>query len=169
MTMATLSGTDLPPTIDLARQFAVSPTVAFGRAERYMNAEGSFVQANGALGAPTFAQASEDESIPPKAVMGELPMDAMGHQTERAGLPKDLADLAASVLHHLQEVQARNRELTQQLTETMEAHRRDAVELIAAETREMATKEDLERALTYIARLQTQLAYFRRSWWRRLW
>jgi DNA-binding Lrp family transcriptional regulator len=47
-----------------------------------------------------------------------------------------------------------------------EAHRRDAMELTAAEMREMGTKVELERALFDIAALERQIASLRRPWWR---
>jgi hypothetical protein len=48
------------------------------------------------------------------------------------------------------------------------AHQRDAVDLAAAEMREMGTKAELERALDDVAVLKEQLrlARQRRSWWR---
>jgi hypothetical protein len=48
-----------------------------------------------------------------------------------------------------------------------EAHQRDAVELAAAEMREMGTKAELERALTDVAVLKRQLTAEQRPWWRR--
>jgi DNA-binding Lrp family transcriptional regulator len=47
-----------------------------------------------------------------------------------------------------------------------ESHQRDAVDLTAAEMREMGTKAELERALLGIAALKRQIASLRRPWWR---
>jgi hypothetical protein len=48
-----------------------------------------------------------------------------------------------------------------------EAHQRDAVDLAAAEMREMGTKAELERALLDIATLEKQVTLGRRWWHRR--
>jgi DNA-binding Lrp family transcriptional regulator len=59
----------------------------------------------------------------------------------------------------------------QETLEVKEAHRRDAMELTAAEMREMGTKAELERALADVAVLQDQLRSMKPSpqpWWKRL-
>jgi DNA-binding Lrp family transcriptional regulator len=53
-----------------------------------------------------------------------------------------------------------------EVVEAKEAHRRDGMELTAAEMREMGTKAELERALSDIAALERQIASLRRPWWR---
>jgi DNA-binding Lrp family transcriptional regulator len=53
-----------------------------------------------------------------------------------------------------------------EVVEAKEAHRRDAVELAAADMREMGTKAELERALFDIAALEHQIASLRQPWWR---
>ncbi len=76
------------------------------------------------------------------------------------------------------EAQARIADLTDQLLAAKEAHRRDAMDLAAAETRDMGTKAELERALAdrltlqqqalaRTASLQRQLAEHRRPLWRK--
>jgi chromosome segregation ATPase len=53
-----------------------------------------------------------------------------------------------------------------EVVEGKEAHRRDAMDLTAAEMREMGTKAELNRALLDIAALERQIASLRRPWWR---
>jgi hypothetical protein len=53
-----------------------------------------------------------------------------------------------------------------EVIEAKESHKRDERELVAAETREMGTKVELERALFDIAALERQIASLRRPWWR---
>jgi hypothetical protein len=54
----------------------------------------------------------------------------------------------------------------QETLEAQEAHRRDAMELAAAEMREMGTKAELERALADIALLEQKMVQpARQRWW----
>jgi hypothetical protein len=90
-------------------------------------------------------------------------------QPERAfALVEQLIPLTERLLTDFREAQGRIRELTDQLVQAKEDHRRDAMELAAAETREMGTKAELERALAHVAALQKQLHQRRKAWWRRL-
>lgn len=85
----------------------------------------------------------------------------IGGERANAALEIALASLA--------DAQARVRELTDQLVEAKDAHRRDAIELAAADMREMGTKAELERALADIAELRSQVADAHQPWWRRMW
>jgi hypothetical protein len=75
--------------------------------------------------------------------------------------------IAEQFLTQLGEAQDRIRTLTDQLTEAMDARRQDAMDLVAAETREMGTKAELERALADLAALERIIAHFRRPLWRK--
>lgn len=91
-----------------------------------------------------------------------------GERTPRTQYPERANVLAEQALASLADAQARVRELTDQLVEAKDAHRRDAAELAAAEMRELGTKAELERALAEIADLRGQLGQSQRSWWRKL-
>ncbi len=60
----------------------------------------------------------------------------------------------------------------QETLEAKEAHRRDAMELTAAEMREIGTKAELERAIIDLEALKRNLLMMqrreKRSWWRRV-
>lgn len=92
-----------------------------------------------------------------------------GERTPRTPEPERANALAEQALASLADAQARVRDLTDQLIETKNAHRRDAAELAAAEMRELGTKAELERALVDIAGLRDQLDQARRSWWQKVW
>ncbi len=53
-----------------------------------------------------------------------------------------------------------------EVVEAKGAHQRDAVDLAAAEMREMGTKAELERALLDVAALHRQIASLGQPWWR---
>lgn len=101
---------------------------------------------------------------------GEQPQRVKGERYPRTQPPEQVNALAEKFLANLSEAQERIRALTDQLIEAKEAHRRDAMELAAAEMREMGTKAELERALVDVAVLKEQLRIImkrqRRSWWR---
>jgi hypothetical protein len=80
-------------------------------------------------------------------------------------LVEQLIPMTERLLIDYREAQSRIRELTDQLMAAKEAHRRDAMELSAAEAREMGTKAELERALADIAAQEGQTVTQRR-WWR---
>lgn len=71
-------------------------------------------------------------------------------------------------LANLTDSQNHVRQLTSQLVEAKEAHRRDATELAAAVMREIATGAELERALLAVAELQERLSQAQKPWWRRM-
>lgn len=167
--MTRLENTERPIAADLARRVGVSLTPVPVKAEYKTEVESSHSDTSIGSQTPVLVQTPVSELNKPKPVSGDRPMHANGQQGKAANAPVSLTELAASVLHHLGDVQARNRELTDQLADVMEAHRRDAMELVAAETREMATTEELERALRSITDLRAQLAWSRRSWWKKLW
>jgi flagellar biosynthesis GTPase FlhF len=88
-------------------------------------------------------------------------------QPERANADNDrLLDALSEAVSLLRPAQEHIERLHQQLIEAKEAHHRDAVDLAAAEMREMGTKAELERALFGIAALKRQIASLRRPWWR---
>jgi flagellar biosynthesis GTPase FlhF len=88
-------------------------------------------------------------------------------QPERANADNDrLLDALSEAVSLLRPAQEHIERLHQQLIEAKEAHHRDAVDLGAAEMREMGTKVELERALFGIAALKRQIASLRRPWWR---
>lgn len=117
---------------------------------------------------------------PSDTVRVEIPADDLaervgGEQPERNGRERSPRTregeqpnaIAEQMLASLTEAQARIRHLTDQLIEAKEAQGRDAAELAAAETRELGTKAELERALADLAALERQLASYRRPLWRK--
>jgi DNA-binding Lrp family transcriptional regulator len=89
------------------------------------------------------------------------------NQPERANMGSDrLLDALSEAVSLLRPAQEHIERLHEQLIEAKEAHRLDAVDLTAAEMREMGTKAELERALFDIAALERQIAALRRPWWR---
>lgn len=116
----------------------------------------------------------------PLADLNEYPERDTGEHTGRSGgerkgerTPRTIGGEQANAvlelaLTNLADAQARVRELTDQLVEAKDAHRRDAMELAAADMREMGTKAELERALFDIAELRNQLAHAQRPWWRKI-
>jgi hypothetical protein len=167
LTVATLDDTDRPTTADLTRRLGVTLAAMPITAEVAIDGAGLFAKSDVAPTDPVRGRTASPETEASEAITGEPAMQDTGQRTKAAGVPDHLTDLAASVLQHLREVQAHNRELTEQLAELTEAHRRDAMELVAAETREMATKEELERALAAITGLQHELARSRSPWWKK--
>jgi hypothetical protein len=100
------------------------------------------------------------------------------HPEQSFALVEQLIPMTERLLIDYREAQSRIRELTDELIAAKEAHRRDAMDLAAAETREMGTKAELERALAdrltlqqqalaRTASLQRQLAEHRRPLWRK--
>jgi flagellar biosynthesis GTPase FlhF len=89
------------------------------------------------------------------------------HQPERVNTDSDrLLDALSEAVSLLRPAQEQIERLHQEVIEAKDAHRRDAMELTAAEMREMGTKAELERALLDIAALERQIASLRRPWWR---
>jgi hypothetical protein len=89
------------------------------------------------------------------------------NQPERVNAARDrLLDALSEAVSLLRPAQEHIERLHQQPVEAEKAHRRDAVDLTAAEMREMGTKAELERALFNIACLERQIASLRRPWWR---
>ena len=81
--------------------------------------------------------------------------------------PERVLQLLASAISLLKPAQDQIERLHAELMEAKEAHRRDAMELAAAETREMGTKADLERALHHVDVLRRRLAKANRPLWRK--
>ncbi len=92
-------------------------------------------------------------------------------QAEQVNTTTDrlLASLSEAV-SLLRPAQEQIERLYTQLVEAKEAHHRDAMELAAAEMREMGTKAELERALADLAALEQRVLGHRngrrRAWWR---
>jgi flagellar biosynthesis GTPase FlhF len=93
-------------------------------------------------------------------------------QPEQANATTDRALAALSeAVGLLRPAQEQIERLHGQLMEAKAAHHRDAMELVAAEMREMGTKAELERALADVAALKHQIVSWQqhqRPWWRRL-
>jgi DNA-binding Lrp family transcriptional regulator len=93
-------------------------------------------------------------------------------QSPRTRDPEQVNAIAEQFLTQLAATQERIQALTDQLLEAKEAHRRDAMELAAAETRELGTKAELERTEGELVQLKMQLVMLnhrlkreRMSWW----
>lgn len=108
----------------------------------------------------------------PELVGDEQPQGVAPERLPRTRTPERENALAEQMLASLTEAQGRIHNLTEQLLNAKEAHRRDAMELAPAEMRELGTKAELERALVDVEVLKKQLrllmAEQRRSWWRRV-
>lgn len=107
-------------------------------------------------------------------VGGERRATVQGERTlrtiapERANeSPERVLELLAAAISLLKPAQDQIERLHAELMEAKEAHRRDAMELVAAETREMGTKADLERALHHVDVLRRRLAKANRPLWRK--
>jgi hypothetical protein len=161
-----LDNTEKRSTADLTRRLGV--TLAAVPTTGQVQPAGPCAETSAGSQDPEPARVEQPEIEASEVITGEPPMQDRGQQSEAAGVPHYLTELASGVLQHLREVQTRNRELMDQLAAAMEAHRRDAMELVAAETREMATNEELERALITITNLRRELAESRRLWWTKL-
>lgn len=169
MNVTGLKDIDKPITADLARRVGVSLTPAMSEAECKAQVKARRTDAIIGSQTPMPVQTLISDLNEPKPFTSDRLLHGNDQQGEAASESANLVEFAASVLQHLSDVQKRNRELTGQLTDAMEAHRRDSMELVAAETREMAVMEDLERALRDIEHLQTQLAWSRQFWWNKFW
>ncbi len=80
-------------------------------------------------------------------------------------------DKLNSINYELAGVQVEMLAAKQETLEAKEAHRRDSMELTAAEARELGTKAELERALADVEALKEQLGLIasqRQPWWRRM-
>lgn len=176
MNLNTLGTTERLTIADLAHRLGVSPAAARIQAKRAARTGECRIIRGGRPSDPVLVEVVRPR--PAAAAAGGV-QEVEPAQGEPAGTggnspsqpaplsAAEMAGLAGRVLTYLSEVQARNRELVDQLTEAKEAHRRDTMELIGAEMREMATKEDLERALDQIARMRRELAKLKQPWWRR--
>lgn len=100
---------------------------------------------------------------------GERPERKQGERQPRTSPPEQVNASLERALASMADAQTRVRELTDQLIEAKDAHRRDAAELAAAEMRELGTTAELERALADIAELRDQLSRSQRPWWRKIW
>lgn len=87
---------------------------------------------------------------------------------ERANAADDrLLDALSEAVSLLKPAQEQIERLHAELMKAKEAQRRDAMELVAAEMREMGTKAELEQALADLAVMQRQLALSNRPLWRK--
>ncbi len=103
------------------------------------------------------------------ARLGEA-QDRIGQLTDQLVNAKDVLVSAYDKLNsnhrELAEAQVQVLAAKQETLEAQEAHRRDAMELAAAEMREMGTKAELERALADIALLEQKMVQpVRQRWW----
>ncbi len=98
--------------------------------------------------------------------------DRIRHLTDQLVDAKDVLvsayDKLNSINHDLAAAQVEVLAAKKETLDAKEMHRRDAMELTAAEMREMGTKAELERALADVAVLEGQVTLSRRPWWRRL-
>lgn len=109
------------------------------------------------------------------ARLGEA-QDRILHLTDQLIDAKDVLvsayDKLNSINHDLAAAQVEVLAAKQETLEAKEAHRRDAMELTAAEVREIGTKAELERAIIDLEALKRNLLMMqhreRRSWWRRV-
>jgi hypothetical protein len=108
----------------------------------------------------------------PERVGGEQRQRSTGERSPRTLEAEQGNALSEQFLANIAEAQERIRQLTDQLIEAKEAHRRDAIELAAAETRELGTKAELERALANMEAMKQQLRRWmveqRKSWWQKI-
>ncbi len=111
--------------------------------------------------------------VPSTELAGRVPREQPERKAPRTTIPERPNDggriLAAlsEAVSLLRPAQEQIERLHAQLVEAKDAHHRDAVELAAAETREMGTKADLERAIDHIQLLRRRLAAANRPLWRK--
>ncbi len=109
------------------------------------------------------------------ARLGEA-QDRIQHLTDQLVDAKDVLvsayDKLNSINHDLAAAQVEVLAAKQETLEAKEAHRRDAMELTAAEMRELGTKAELERAVADVQELRQQVSQLvagqRRSWWKKV-
>lgn len=80
---------------------------------------------------------------------------------------EEMTLLASRALHYLEDVQAANCRMSEDLAKTQSLYQQTLVDLAGAEMREMAIQEELHRALEENAALQKIITRLARPWWRR--
>ena len=151
---------------DLARRLGVTPATARLRAKHAARLGECRISRGGGPNDPVLIKVLPVRSVDAAAEPKLEPETDLGPKPLSPPTPEMLG-LAGRVLTYLEEAQSRNRDLVAQLAQALEAHRRDAAELVAAETREMATREELDRALDELALLRGKLAQLQQPWWQR--
>ena len=167
--MVSLNSTDESVMTDLAPELGTPWRITTKEADCEVGVKAQRVDSMAALGNCVAVQARILEVSAFKSSQRGRTMQSERAEGEVTKVPDHLTELAANVLKYLSDVQARNRELTNQLADVMAAHRQDAMELVAAETREMATNEELVKALHNSETLRAELAWAQRPWWTKLW
>lgn len=153
----------------LAERLGISPDAARMKAKRKVKAGGWRIIPGNHPSDPVLVEVPLAELNGTERVGRERESRSEGERIPRTYEPERANALAEQALASLADAQTRVRELTDQLVEAKDAHRRDAAELAAAEMRELGTKAELERALADIAELRDQLARAHRPWWRKVW
>lgn len=158
---------------DLADRLGISPDAARMKAKRKVKAGlWRIIPGNHPSERVLIEMPAADLNGSPERVGGEQRQRATGERTPRTVEAEQGNALAEQFLASLTEAQERIRQLTDQLLAGNEAHRRDAMELAAAEMREIGTKAELERALADVAVLKDQLRLLmerqRKPWWRKI-
>lgn len=82
-------------------------------------------------------------------------------------LTEHLMTASAEANARVDQLLADNRHLTSQLVETKDQFARISAELAAAETRELGTKAELERAVADVSELRRQIERLCQPWWRK--
>lgn len=159
---------------DLADRLAISPDAARMKAKRkaWRIIPGNHPNAPVLVEVPLTelaervprGQARREAPRTPRTASPEQPNNADGR----------ILDALSDAVALLGPAHAQIERLHAQLIEAKDAHHRDAVELAAAEMREMGTKAELERALAeqndlrqQVTNLRSRLVHERRPLWRR--
>jgi hypothetical protein len=127
----------------LADRLAISPDAARMKAKR----QGWCIVPGNHPNAPVMVE------VPLNALAERVPREQQDHkalrtsQSERPNNDERLLTALSEAVALLGPAQEQIERLHAQLVEAKDAHHRDAVELAAAEMREMGTKAELERAL----------------------
>lgn len=153
----------------LAERLGVSADAARMKAKRKVKAGAWRIIPGNHPSDPVLVEVPLAELNGPERDGGGRPERKQGERQPRTPFPEQANASLERALASMADAQTRVRELTDQLIDAKDAHRRDAAELAAAEMRELGTKAELERALADIAELRDQLARSRRSWWRKIW
>jgi DNA-binding Lrp family transcriptional regulator len=165
---------------DLADRLGISPDAARMKAKRKVKAGlWRIIPGNHPSERVLIEMPAADLSGSPERVGGEQPKCIAPERSPRTVAPERANASGELMLESLLQAQRRIADLTDVLIQAQnvmlkvqEAHRRDGMELAAAETRELGTKAELERALADVEMLRDQLRLLmereRRPWWRKI-
>jgi len=153
----------------LAEHFGISPDAARMKAKRKVKAgRWAIIPGNHPSDTVHVELPAADLA---KRVGGERQERVSPERSPRTPAPEHpnerLLDALSDAVSLLKPAQEQIERLHAELMEAKEAHRLDAMELVAAEMREMGTKAELERALADLATLERQLAQHQRPLWRK--